>query len=157
MEDINRYLLIIIGNSDGIEKDLKYIADGDSGIDFVDSKLIFIGTFYSQYSTNDIHEKLIHRPAFMLFNITNNDNYGINLPTKYYTGIFPEVTDLIDEIRSETPKKKDITNNVKSNVGTNAVKMEEYTSLNDILDKLSRNNYNRECLTENELKILNQQ
>jgi len=34
-------------------------------------------------------------------------------------------------------------------------KTEEYESVDEILDKLSRNNYDRTCLTEKELEILN--
>src|SRR6056300_1044193 len=96
MSELNRYMIVIIGNSKGIEKDLNNIADRDHGIDFVDSKVIFLGTFYSPYSTTDIHEKLAHRPAFLLFDISNNDTYGVNLPSKYYTGLFPEAKDLIE-------------------------------------------------------------
>jgi hypothetical protein len=33
--------------------------------------------------------------------------------------------------------------------------VDELTDINEILDKLSKNNYNTECLTESELKILN--
>jgi hypothetical protein len=32
--------------------------------------------------------------------------------------------------------------------------MEEYDNVDDILDKLSRNNYDRKCLTKKELEIL---
>ena len=45
----------------------------------------------------------------------------------------------------------------KSKVGSKTKKVEEYTTVNDILDKLSRNNYDRKCLTENEIKILDSQ
>jgi len=88
MDDLNRYMLIIIGSSNGIDKDLNFIADSDRGVDFVESKLLFLGTFYSPYSTFEIHDKLAHRPAMLLFDITDDDSYGVNLPTKYYTGLF---------------------------------------------------------------------
>jgi hypothetical protein len=32
---------------------------------------------------------------------------------------------------------------------------EEFETVNEILDKISRNNYDRSCLTEKELEILN--
>lgn len=157
MNESNRYMLIIIGNSSGIEKDLNYIADRDHGVDFVDSKVLFIGTFYSPYTTTEIHEKLAHRPAFMLFDISNNDNYGVNLPAKYYTGLFPEARDIMDSLYEEKPTKRGGVSNGKSKASSKAKKIEEYTSINDILDKLSRNNYDRKCLTENEIKILESQ
>jgi hypothetical protein len=153
MDGMNRYMIVIIGNSKGIEKDLNHIADEEHGIDFVDSKVIFLGTFYSPYSTTDIHEKLAHRPAFLLFNISDNENYGVNLPAKFYTGIFPEAKEIIEgtyEVSRGMSK-------AKSNVGSKSKKIEEYTTVNDILDKLSRNNYDRKCLTENEIKILDSQ
>jgi hypothetical protein len=34
------------------------------------------------------------------------------------------------------------------------VEVEEYDKIDDILDKLSRNNYDRNCLTKKELDIL---
>lgn len=154
---MNRYMIVIIGNSKGIDKDLNNIADREHGISFVDSKVLFLGTFYSPYSTSDIHEKLAHRPAFLLFDITDNDNFGVNLPAKYYTGIFPEVKDMIEGTFDETLSKSNGMSKAKSKVGSKSKKVEEYTTLNDILDKLSRNNYDRKCLTENEIKILDSQ
>jgi hypothetical protein len=122
---------------------------------------LFLGTFYSPYSTTDIHEKLAHRPAFLLFNISDNDNYGVNLPSKYYTGIFPEHKEFIDTIFNEDTEKPNVKGNgmskAKSKAVNNVKNIEEYTTVNDILDKLSRNNYDRECLTENEIKILDSQ
>ena len=96
MDEMNRYMIVIIGNSKGIKKDLNNIADREHGIDFVDSKIMFLGTFFSEYNTTEIHEKLIHRPAFLLFDISDNENYGVNLPAKYYTGLFPEARDIMD-------------------------------------------------------------
>jgi hypothetical protein len=47
--------------------------------------------------------------------------------------------------------------NAKSKAGTKKKKVEEYTNLNDILDKLSKNDYDTKCLTENEKEILESQ
>jgi hypothetical protein len=149
-------MLIIIGSSSGIEKDLNYIADSENGVDFIDTKVLFIATFYSPYNTTYIHEKLAHRPAIMLFDITNPDDYGVNLPAKYYTGIFPEARDLLDDMYEEKSKLKG-RSKAKSKAGYKSKKIEEYTTLDDILDKLSRHDYDRSCLTENELKILDSQ
>ncbi len=160
MDEMNRYMIIIIGNYKGIEKDLNNIADREHGIDFVDSKVLFLGTFFSPYSTGDIHEKLVHRPAFLLFDISDNENYGVNLPSKYYTGLFPEAREIMDgmyESESKPSTRGNGMSKAKSKAGIKTKKVEEYTTLNDILDKLSRNDYNKECLTENEIKILDSQ
>ena len=161
MDKMNRYMITIIGNSKGIEKDLNNIADRDHGIDFVDSKVIFLGTFFSPYSTTEIHEKLAHRPAFLLFDISDNDNYAVNLPTKYYTGLFPEAKEIMDGLfEGDIPQQSSRGNGMskaKSKAGSKTKKVEEYTKLNDILDKLSRNNYDTKCLTENEKEILESQ
>lgn len=158
-EQMNRYMIIIIGNSKGIEKDLNNIADKDHGIDFVDSKVIFLGTFFSPYSTTVIHEKLANRPAFLLFDISDSENYGINLPSKYYTGLFPEVKQMIDGLTEDEnkPTAKRGMSNAKSKAVINSKNVEEYTSLNDILDKLSRHNYDTKCLTDKEKEILDSQ
>jgi hypothetical protein len=158
MNDLNRYMLIIIGASNGIDKDLNFIADSERGIDFVESKLLFLGTFYSPYTTHEIHEKLAHRPAMLLFDITDETSYGVNLPTKYYTGLFPEVGDIIKNVYGEETKaKRKGRSKAKSRATTKTKKIEEYDTIDDILDKLSRNQYDRSCLTENELSILNSQ
>ena len=158
-EQMNRYMIIIIGKSNGIEKDLNNIADREHGIDFVDSKVIFLGTFFSPYNTTEIHEKLAHRPAFLLFDISDNENYAVSLPTKYYTGLFPEAKEIMDGLYEEEnkPSAKRGRSNVKSKAGTNSKKIEEYSNLNDILDKLSRNDYDTKCLTEKEKEILDSQ
>jgi hypothetical protein len=141
-------MIIVIGSSVGIGDDLNFIADSDTGVDFVDGKLMFMGTFYSPYTTVEIHEKLNHRPSFLLFDITNQDDYGVNLPSKYYEGLFKEGPNL--------PKvSQNKSNNSKPAGFKKFTSTEEYTSVNDILDKLSRNDYNRKCLTDNELNILN--
>jgi len=150
-------MIIIIGNSKGIKRDLNNIADREHGVDFVDSKIIFLGTFFSEYSTSEIHEKLAHRPAFLLFNISDNENYGVNLPSKYYLGIFPEANGILEGTHSIDIGMNKGMSKVKSNVTSKNKKVEEYTKLNDILDKLSRNNYNTKCLTENEKNILDSQ
>jgi hypothetical protein len=160
MEDMNRYLIVLIGNSKGVEKDLNEIADRDHGVDFVDSKVLFLGTFFSPYDTLTIHEKLAHRPAFLLFDITDTDNYGVNLPAKYYTGLFPEAKEILDSLENlegNKPGRSNSAPNAKSKATSKSKKIEECDTVNDILDKLGRNDYNRECLTENELEILDSQ
>lgn len=156
-----RFFLIILGTAIGIDKDLNFIADGEQGVNYVDGKGMFLCTFYSPYSVTEIHEKLAHRPAMMIFDITNSENYGVNLPSKYYTGIFPEVKDTLDILSSKILSVTDNNKVVDENNGSVSVKVkkevevEEYDSVNDILDKLGRNNYDRTCLTENEILILN--
>lgn len=144
---MKRYLIALIGSSKGIGEDLNHVAD-DRGIQFVDGKGLFLGTFYSELSTGEIHEMLAHRPAFMVFDITSPETNGINLPAKYYTGLFPETKDMTDILGTVIVDEATQTT-VKEESG-----VEEYDSVNDILDKLSRNNYDRTCLTEKEVKIL---
>jgi hypothetical protein len=150
-----RFLLTIIGGSENIEKDLNFIANGDTGVNFVDGRGMFICTFYSPYTTSEIHEKLSHRPAIMLFDITDTETYGINLPTKYYLGIFPETQKILDNSQNnfKTKVKKETTKNTKKVEPQTVV--EEFETVNEILDKLSRNSYDRSCLTEKEIEILN--
>jgi len=156
-----RFLLIILGTAVGIDKDLNFIADGEQGVNYVDGKGMFLCTFYSPYSVAEIHEKLAHRPAMLIFDITNSDNYGVNLPSKYYTGIFPEIKDTLDLLSSKLVSVNNNNKVVDETDGSVPVKVkteveiEEYDSVNDILDKLGRNNYDRTCLTENEILILN--
>jgi hypothetical protein len=157
MDEMSRYMIVIIGNSKGIDKDLNNIADRNHGVDFVDSKVLFLGTFFSEFSTTEIHEKLAHRPAFLLFDISNNENYGVSLPAKYYTGLFPEARDIVDKISTESKVVSNGMSKAKSNVTSKKKKVQEYTSLNDILDKLSRHNYDTKCLTEKEKLILESQ
>lgn len=162
---MNRFLLMILGTASDVDKDLNHIADGEYGVNFVDGKGMFICTFYSPFSTSEIHEKLVHRPAIMLFDITNPETYGINLPSKYYTGIFPEIKKELDammDIQKQMIKDTDIVYSdgvevpfAEKNEKIVKPKVEEYDSVDDILDKLSRNNYDRGCLTEKEIEILN--
>jgi len=165
MNKNHRFLLIVLGTATGIDKDLNFIADGETGVNFVDGKGMFICTFFSPYTVTEIHEKMAHRPAIMIFDITNNDTYGVNLPSKYYMGIFPEIQETLDSINLERDwesvagdkgKIVDENNrNVSTKVNTKKESIEEYDNLDDILEKLSRNNYDRKCLTENEILILN--
>jgi len=149
-----RFLLIILGTANGIDKDLNFIADGETGVNYVDGKGMFICTFYSPYTIPEIHERMAHRPAIMIFDITDTDNYGVNLPSKYYMGIFPEVQKTMDSIQDKWgPVKTSVKPKLKEEEVT--PKIEEYDSIDEILDKLSRNNYDRTCLTEKELEILN--
>jgi len=162
---MNRFLLVILGTAMGIDQDLNHIADSESGVNFVDGKGMFICTFYSPYSTSEIHEKLVHRPAMMVFDITNSESYGVNLPSKYYTGIFPEVKKELDSMMDIQKQMINDPNTVYDETNGNTFTrvnrrkpeptVEEYDSVNDILDKLSLNNYDRKCLTEKEIEILN--
>jgi len=143
----SRFLIIVLGSSKNIEDSLNPIASPDFGVSYVDGNGIFIGTFYSPFTSVDIHELLIDLPAFMVFDITENDTHAINLPTKYFKGLFPEIGNTLDMLKESVgvvtkkkPKKE--------------VEVEEYDKIDDILDKLSRNNYDRNCLTKKELDIL---
>ncbi len=148
-----RFLLTVLGPSNGIDKDLNFIADGDTGVNFVDGKGVFICTFFSPYTVTEIHEKLAHRPAIMIFDITDTDTYGVNLPPKYYMGIFPEIQKTMDSIQEKWGSVK--TSTKEKVLKEEKPKVEEYSSVDEILDKLSRHNYDRTCLTEKELEILN--
>lgn len=149
-----RFLLIILGTANGIDKDLNFIADGETGVNYVDGKGMFICTFYSPYTTTEILLRMAHRPAMMVFDITDNETYGVNLPSKYYMGIFPETQKTMDSIQEKWGHVK---TSVKPKVKEEEItpKVEEFSSIDEILDKLSRNNYDRTCLTEKELEILN--
>ena len=102
---------------------------------------------------------MAHRPAIMIFDITDNETYGINLPSKYYLGIFPEIKDTLETLTTSLNPTKDIVDSTKAKVvpkkEETAPMVEEYESIDEILDKLSRNNYDRTCLTVKELEILN--
>lgn len=153
-----RFLLIILGTAIDVEKDLNFIADAETGVNYVDGKGMFICTFYSSLSMAEVHEKLAHRPAMMIFDITDSENYGINLPSKYYTGIFPEIQKELDnmmEYQKQHTNWEPVASQTMGKVKEEVVVVEEYDSLNDILDKLSRNKYDRTCLTEKEIEVLN--
>jgi hypothetical protein len=144
-----RYLLIVVGSAIGIQDDITNFAD-ENGAYYVDGKGMFLSTFYSDFSTEDIFEFLMDRPACMVFDITEDKSYAVNLPKKYYLALFPEVTDILEkldeEVISQKPKQKTKTKSTP--------KVEEYDSVDLILDKLSRNKYDRSCLTKRELNIL---
>ena len=142
-----RYLIIVLGPYKHIEKSLNYIADSEYGLHYVDGNGIFLGTFYSPYTVKQIEETIMDIPAFLLFDITDKETNAVNLPSKYIRGLFPEYDETLDSLQEEldiTIKKK---TKKKSEV-------EEYDNVDDILDKLSRNKYDRSCLTEKEIEIL---
>lgn len=143
----SRYLIIVLGSYKSIEEDLNHIADSEQGIHYVDGAGIFMGTFYSPYTTGQIEDMVLHIPAFLLFDITDKSTNAVNLPSKYFKGLFPEFDETLDILQNELDVK--IKKNTKKKT-----EVEEYDNINDILDKLSRNKYDRSCLTEKELGIL---
>jgi hypothetical protein len=141
-----RYMIVNLGSSKGIDGDLNNVADSETGVHFVDGSGIFIGTFFSPYSKDEIQSFLVDRPAFMLFDISDKEKYGVNLPSKYHEGLFPEVGKIMTKlIHEDTPV--DITDTEEEDV-------ESLTDVNDIIDKLEKNNFNRSSLTKKELDIL---
>ena len=128
----NRYFLMVVGTSNGIDEDLNLIANPDSGVNFVDGSGIFMATFYSDYKTDEVYNLLAHRSDFT--------KYGINLPTKFYKGLFPEVEGLLPDIKETIEKEENLN---------------DLTDINDILDKLSANDYDTSCLTDKEREKLN--
>lgn len=142
-----RYLIIVLGSYKSIEKDLNHIADSEQGIHYVDGSGIFMGTFYSPYTTQEIEELILHIPAFLIFDITDKSTNAVNLPSKYFKGLFPEFDETLDILQNEPEINLKIKKKKKSRV-------EEYDNIDDILDKLSRNKYDRSCLTKKELSIL---
>ena len=145
----SRYLIIVLGSYKNIEKDLNHIADSEEGVHYVDGAGIFMGTFYSPYSLNQIQDTLITVPAFLLFDITDKSTNAVNLPSKYFKGLFPEYGNTMEILKNKMEEDD-------SYVGTKEKKStkEEYDNINDILDKLSRNEYDRTCLTKKEIGIL---
>lgn len=143
----NRYMIIVLGSYKSIEEDLNHIADSEYGVHYVDGNGIFIGTFYSPYDTSDIHDLLVHIPAFLIFDITNKKDYAVNLPSKYFKGLFPEYENALESLQENL----DVKLKKKSK---KSIEVEEYDNVDDILDKLSRNQYDRSCLTEKEIEIL---
>lgn len=142
--EIKRFLLVVIGQSNGIKEDLDELTD-ERGVHFIDGPKLFLCTFYSPYTTTQLHEKLINRPAFMIFDITDSESNGINLPEKYFKGLFPETEEFEEYLNSIQNMDEEV---------EEVVKEKEHTNVNQILDKLSKNNYDRSCLTKNELDIL---
>jgi len=146
---MKRYMIIVLGSSENIDADLNHIANSDYGVNFVDGSGIFIGTFYTEYSITEIYELLAHNPAFLLFDISKTSTHAVNLPSKYFTGLFPEMG--IPELDFKTA----ITDNILGNDNSDKKeKVEEYYTVNEILDKLSKYDYDRNCLTDKEIKIL---
>lgn len=141
----SRYLIIVLGFYKNIEEDLNHIANSDYGVHFVDGNGIFMGTFYSPYTTQDIYDLLLHIPAFLVFDISTNDSNAINLPTKYFKGLFPEYDETLSVLQKDLMPELRVENSIQK---------EEYDNIDDILDKLSRNEYDRSCLTKKELQIL---
>jgi hypothetical protein len=141
----SRYLIIVLGSYGEIEEDLNHIANSEHGVHYVDGNGIFMGTFYSPYNTNDLHDLLLHIPAFLIFDITDKKSNIVNLPSKYFKGLFPEYDETLEVLQ------KDLEPKLRKSEGT---KIEEYDNVDDILDKLIRNEYDRSCLTEKEIEIL---
>lgn len=141
----SRYLIIVLGSYNKIEEDLNHIANSEDGVHYVDGNGIFIGTFYSPYNVDDLYDLLSHIPAFLLFDITDKKSNAINLPSKYFKGLFPEYEETLEVLQKDLGLK---------NVEKVKDEIEEYDNVDDILDKLSRNKYDRSCLTEKEIEIL---
>ena len=142
----SRFLIVVLGSSKGVEDYLNNIASEDSSVNYVDGNGIYIATFYSPFNVTEMHHFLMEIPAFLLFDITDKETNAINLPSKYYKGLFPEVSEVMNILNNEnsSPKRRK----------TKEEYVEEYDNVDDILDKLSRNNYDRKCLTKKELEIL---
>ena len=141
-----RYLIIVLGSYDNIAEDLRFIAESEYGVSYVDGNGIFLGTFYSTYTTSEIYDLIVNIPAFLLFDVSDKETNAINLPSKYFKGLFPEYEETLEALQEsldlDLRKEKE------------EVKKEEYDNVDDILDKLSRNQYDRKCLTEKEINIL---
>ena len=139
---MRRYLLNLIGDED-ISEILSEITD-ERGANYVEGRGMFICTFYSDLSTDEMLELFVLSASsgIMIFDITEQENFVINLPSKYYLALFPETKQILEGL-----------NNIQKEV----IKKEEKSNLltvDDILDKLSKNNYDRKCLTKKELEIL---
>ena len=141
MEKKYRYILILIGSSKIVVDDLNHVSIPDETVNFVDGNGIFMSTFYSRYQTDEVYNLLAHREAYLIFNIDDFSKYGVNLPKKFYKGLFPEIEKILPNVEEMMTKPKDIS--------------DELTDINEILDKLSSNGFDTSCLTESELKILN--
>ena len=142
-------MVIVLGLYENMDYDFNNIADEEHGLHYVDGNGIFMGTFYSEYVIDEIHEMLVHIPAILIFDITNKSKHAISLPSKYFKGLFPEYGNTMEILKNKMEEDD-------SYVGTKEKKStkEEYDNINDILDKLSRNEYDRTCLTKKEIGIL---
>ena len=109
---------------------------------------IFLGTFYSPYTTKQIEETILADiTAFLLFDISDKETNAVNLPSKYFKGLFPEYDETLEMLQENLEVKLRKSKNKKQVV-------EEYDNIDDILEKLSRNKYDTSCLTEKEIEIL---
>jgi hypothetical protein len=61
--------------------------------------------------------------------------------------LFPEVEETLNNIQNQL-------NMTISKKKVKKTEVEEFSTVDEILDKLSRNNYDRSCLTESEIEIL---
>jgi hypothetical protein len=146
-----RYLIIVLGQYKNIEEDLTYVANPEYGVHYVNGTGIFMGTFYSPYTVDELHDVLSHISALLLFDISDDKTHVVNLPSYYFKGLFPEYDELLN---SMTNGFSQLDEDVEELESTDRTEVEEYDKIDDILDKLIRNKYNRECLTDRELKIL---
>ena len=64
-----------------------------------------MGTFYSPYSLNQIQDTLITVPAFLLFDITDKSTNAVNLPSKYFKGLFPEYDETLSVLQNDLDVK----------------------------------------------------
>ena len=142
--DSNKYLIIILGSAKGIDDTLNNIADSEYGVNYVDGNGIFIATFFTHFNIRELTDLLMEIPAIFVFDITINTHSYINLPTKYYKGLFPEITDSIIPFVKNEPSEEN----------TKPKNKKDLTNVDDILDKLQANKYNTDCLTDKEKNIL---
>lgn len=146
-----RYMVISIGDSNGLKNILDVYSD-ESGVNYVEGQTIFLGTFYNEGNYDEIIAELYTMVGTLIFDITESEDFFVNLPTNYELGLFPELKGLADVLNMENLNSVDLDSFTEDVEDVEDV--EEYYDVDDILDKLSRNNYDRDTLTENELKIL---
>ena len=148
-----RYFIIVLGQYKNIEDDLTYVANSDYGVHYVNGTGIFMGTFYSPYTIDELHDVLSHISALLLFDITDDKTHLVNLPSHYFKGLFPEYNELLGSITNGFSEvNTNVNEETEGDIENSDV--EEYEKIDDILDKLIRNEYDRNCLTDRELKIL---
>lgn len=146
-----RYMVISIGGGTNIKKILEGYSD-EKGVNYVEGETIFLGTFHLKGNYNNMVFELSSLVGTLVFDITDSTNFWTNLPTNYEVGLFPELakfSDLLNDSNLEIIKPP-----TYSSFETNQNNEEEYYEVDDILDKLSRNDYDRSKLTDNELDIL---